>query len=185
MVRQRICNGIFLVAWLAPVSAGPPAVDIRNTEIRDYNTHFEMREYTSASQWEARKANLRGQILSAAGLLPLPAKSPLNPRVVRRIVRRDYSIEVVLIETLPGYFLAGNLYRPIGAKGPAPGILLPHGHWKRGRLEDQPAYSVPALGINLARQGYVTFAYDMVGYNDTKQIPHSFGGWAEQLWSFN
>ena len=187
MSKQRICNRIRLIIsliFLAPVLAAPPA-DVRNTELRDYNTHFEMREYISTSQWEARKAHLRGQILFAAGLLPLPAKSPLNPRVVRRVTRRDYTIEVVLIETLPGYFLAGNLYRPIGNRPPAPGILLPHGHWKRGRLEDQPSYSVPALGINLARQGYVAFAYDMVGYNDTKQIPHSFGGWAEQLWSFN
>jgi hypothetical protein len=187
MSKQRIRKQMLLIVWLAPmvpVFAGT-AADIRNTELRDYNTHFEMRKYTSASQWEARRAYLRGQILFAAGLLPMPAKSPLNPRIVRRIDRRDYSVEVVLIETLPGYFLAGNLYRPMGSKAPAPAVLLPHGHWKRGRLEDQPSYSVPAVGINLARQGYVAFAYDMVGYNDTKQIPHSFGGWAEQLWSFN
>jgi dienelactone hydrolase len=44
---------------------------------------------------------------------------------------------------------------------------------------------VPALGINLARQGYVVFAYDMVGFNDTQQTPHSFGGWTEVLWSFH
>ena len=40
-------------------------------------------------------------------------------------------------------------------------MLIPHGHWERGRLENLPVYSVPALGINLARQGYVAFAYDM------------------------
>src|SRR5437762_8342277 len=44
--------------------------------------------------------------------------------------------------------------------------------------------SGPALGINLARQGYVAFAYDMVGYNDTVQTPHSFGTPVQQLWSF-
>jgi dienelactone hydrolase len=104
---------------------------------------------------------------------------------VRRLDYQDYSIEVVLIETLPGYYLGGNLYRPIGKPAHAPAVLVPHGHWKRGRLEDQPSYSVPALGINLARQGYVVFAYDMVGFNDTQQTPHSFGGWTEVLWSFH
>jgi dienelactone hydrolase len=67
----------------------------------------------------------------------------------------------------------------------APAVLIPHGHWKQGRLEDQPSYSVPALGINLARQGYVAFAYDMTGYNDTRQTPHSFGSPAHALWSFH
>jgi dienelactone hydrolase len=36
----------------------------------------------------------------------------------------------------------------------------------------------------MARQGYVVFAYDMVGYNDTIQTPHDFGNPVEQLWDF-
>src|SRR5262249_33109348 len=66
-----------------------------------------------------------------------------------------------------------------------PAVLNPHGHWKRGRLEDQPSYSPIALGINLARKGYIAITYDMVGYNDTQQTAHNFGGWGEVLWSFN
>src|SRR6185436_4188014 len=103
---------------------------------------------------------------SAAGLTPMPPKPPLHPQVIRTHEYMDYSIQVILIETLPGYFLGGNMYLPANQKGPAPAVLIPHGHWKQGRLEDQPSYSVPALGINLARQGYVAFAYDMTGYND-------------------
>ncbi len=114
----------------------------------------------------------------------MPVKAPLRPKIIRRLEYEDYSIEVFLIETLPGYYLGGNLYRPAGKKLPAPAVLIPHGHWKRGRLEDQRSYSVPALAINLARQGYVAVTYDMVGFNDTQQTPHSFGGWAETLWSF-
>jgi dienelactone hydrolase len=44
---------------------------------------------------------------------------------------------------------------------------------------------VPARAITLARQGYVVFTYDMVGYNDTIQTPHDFGDKpVEQLWAF-
>lgn len=159
--------------------------DIRITQLPDYKTHFRMPEYASRKQWEARRSQLRRQILSAAGLSPMPVKTPLHPRIIRHLEYADYSIDVFLIETLPGYYLGGNLYRPAGRKHPAPAVLLPHGHWKRGRLEDQPSYSVPAMGINLARQGYVAIAYDMVGFNDTQQTPHSFGGWEEKLWSFS
>ena len=166
-------------------AAAVPSFDARDAEPAGYKTHFKMPEYKTRKQWEARRLELQQQILSAAGLLPMPAKTPLRPKVVRRLEYSDYAIEVVLIETLPGYFLGGNLYRPLGKKSPAPAVLIPHGHWKRGRLEDQPSYSVPALGINLARQGYIAFAYDMVGFNDTRQTPHSFGGWSEVLWGFN
>lgn len=186
--RTTLLSHTFLmVAALTPavMPAAVPASDVRDTELADYNTHFKMPEYASRKQWDARRQELRQQILSAAGLLPMPAKASLRPNVIRRLEYKDYAIEVVLLETLPGYFLGGNLYLPVGKKSPAPAVLIPHGHWKRGRLEDQPSYSVPALGINLARQGYVAFAYDMVGFNDTRQTPHSFGGWSETLWTFH
>jgi dienelactone hydrolase len=193
MTRTRSALGLIIPALVSLVIAGVqrlaaatvPESDIRNIEAADFKTHFKMRDYTSRKEWEDRRASLRQQILSAAGLLPMPVKTTLRPKIVRRLEYKDYSIEVVLIETVPGYYLGGNLYRPIGRTGPAPAVLVPHGHWKRGRLEDQPSYSVPALGINLARQGYVVFAYDMVGFNDTQQTPHSFGGWSEDLWSFH
>jgi dienelactone hydrolase len=183
IVQGVVSLAIAMVPRSAP--AAVPKSDVRNTETAGYKTHFKMPDYTSRKQWEDRRSSLRQQILSAAGLLPMPLKAPLRPQIVRRLDYQDYSIEVVLIETLPGYYLGGNLYRPVGKTVPAPAVLVPHGHWKRGRLEDNPSYSVPALGINLARQGYVAFAYDMVGYNDTKQTPHSFGGWPEDLWSFH
>ena len=48
-----------------------------------------------------------------------------------------------------------------------------------GRAMQDLAYAHPQ-----ALQGYVAFSYDMVGYNDTMQTPHDFGGPREQLWSF-
>lgn len=166
------------------VLAQVPAQDSRNTIIPNTDTHFKMPEYRTRADWEARKANLRKQILSAAGLLPMPVKSPLNPQVFGRVERGGYSVEKVLLETMPGFYLGGNLYRPLGPKAKHPAIATPHGHWTYGRLENQPLGSIPARCINLARQGYVVFAYDMLGYNDTVQTPHTFGGQAEQLWSF-
>jgi dienelactone hydrolase len=140
--------------------------------------------FTNLEAWEQRKAFLRNQILVSAGLSPMPQKTPLHAQVFGKIEERDYTIEKVLIETLPGFYLGGNLYRPRDIRTRHPGILNPHGHWPYGRLENQPLYSGPALGISLARQGYVTFAYDMVGYTDTIQLPHRFGSPEQRLWSF-
>ena len=178
-----------LIAALLCLSAlaQVPERDSRLTDLPGTNSHFTMPQYKTLAEWEARRAHLRKQILSAAGLLPLPAKNDLHPQIFGRIENRDYSIEKVLLETMPGYYLGGNLYRPLKAApaGGFPAIASPHGHWNYGRLEHTTLASIPARAINLARQGYVVFAYDMVGYNDTIQTAHAFGDDpVDQLWSF-
>lgn len=161
-----------------------PAQDARNTNLINTDTHLPLPQVADLKAWEQRKAFLRNQVLVAAGLSPMPEKTPLNPQVFGKIQEKGYSIEKVLIETLPGFYLGGNLYRPRNGQAKHPGILNPQGHWPYGRLENEPLYSGPSLGISLARQGYVVFAYDMVGYNDTLQVPHRFGSAEQRLWSF-
>jgi len=180
---------VLLIASVASVAvfAQVPERDARNVDIPNTNTHFVARHYNSLAEWQARREFLRKQILSAAGLLPLFPKNDLHPQIFGKIENRDYSIEKVLIETLPGYYLGGNLYRPLKTPpaGGFPAIISPHGHWPYGRLENTPICSVPARAITLARQGYVVFTYDMVGYDDTIQTPHDFGDKpAQQLWDF-
>lgn len=158
---------------------------------RDLDTPRLFTPPATRKEWEARARLLREQILVSSGLLPMPPKTPLNPRITGKIEGPDYIIENVAIETLPGFYLCGNLYRPRGKRGPFPAIVNPHGHWSHGRLEMQPdvppATPAPAppaegrgnlvaIGVNLARQGFVVFAYDMVGYNDTHQVDHRFAG---------
>jgi len=135
----------------------------------------------SLEAWKPRAAYLREHILASAGLLPMPEKAPLKPVVFGELTRTDYTVSKAYFESLPGFFVTGNLYRPIGA-GPFPAILSPHGHWSYGRFENSDAASVPGRAINLARQGFVVFTYDMIGYNDSRQLPHTFGGDREKLW---
>jgi len=161
-----------------------PTEDSRNTSVQTTNTPMALPKFMSLQAWELRKAILRNQILVSAGLSPMPDKSPLHAQIFGQIGEKDYTIEKVLIETLPGFYLGGNLYRPRNGRAKHPGILNPHGHWPYGRLENEPLYSGPSFGISLARQGYVVFAYDMVGYTDTIQLPHRFGSPEQRLWSF-
>jgi dienelactone hydrolase len=164
--------------------ATEPSEDARNTNIITTNTHLPLPAIGSRHAWEDRKAFLRNQILVATGLSPMPEKTPLHAQVFEKIDGRDYMIEKVLLETLPGFYLGGNLYRPKDGRAKHPAVLNPHGHWQYGRLENESVDSGPAFGISLARQGYVVFAYDMVGYTDTVQVPHRFGSADQRLWSF-
>jgi dienelactone hydrolase len=189
-VPQIWCAWTVISASIAVASFGlsarahVPAEDARNVNLPGTDTHMPLPEFRTLPGWEKRKAFLRQQILTSTGLSPLPEKTPLRAQIFGKLEEKDYTIEKVLIETMPGFYLGGNLYRPRNGEAKHPGILNPHGHWQYGRLENEPIFSGPAVGISLARQGYVVFAYDMVGYNDTIQVPHRFGSPEQQLWSF-
>ena len=178
---MRAFTFLFTATLLA---AQIPTQDSRNTNTPDTDTHAKLPEFHNLQDWEKRKAFLRKQILSATGLYPMPKRGAPHAAVFGRLERDGYTIEKVLLETLPGYYLGGNLYRPSNSSAKHPGIVNPHGHWQYGRLENEDIFSGPSLGISLAKQGYVAFAYDMVGYNDTIQTPHKFGSPTEKLWSF-
>ena len=176
----------FLFGFIATIAlAQVPLEDWRNTYTPDPWTHFDMPRYRTLAAWQAHRDQLRNQILAAAGMLPLRERPPMRALSIRAVESNGVWIETLLLETLPGYFIGANVYRPLTASGRLPAVLSPHGHWRHGRLENQPSYSVPALGINMARQGYVVLTWDMVGYNDARQTPHDFGGWREDLWSFH
>jgi dienelactone hydrolase len=126
----------------------------------------------------------------ALGLWPMPTASPMNPVIHGKIDCGDYSIEKVYFESIPGFYVTGNLYRPKGRQGERPSVLSPHGHFPGGRFidagqeavrrqidqgaeqfEDGGRSFMQSRCVHLARMGCVVFHYDMVGYGDSQQIP--------------
>jgi hypothetical protein len=156
----------------------------RQAPYRTLDDKFAPPAFADVAQWNARAAYLREHVLASAGLLPMPARVPLAAQIFGEVTRNDYTVAKVYFQSLPGFLVTGNLYRPIGA-GPFPAVLAPHGHWAYGRLENTTLNSVPGRAINLARQGFVVFTYDMVGYDDSRQLPHTFGGRREALWGLS
>ncbi len=179
---------LLVLITLTGIATGSES-SMSTTPPRDLDTHHLFTPPASKEAWEARRQEIRRRILVSAGLWPMPPKTPLHPVVTGKFDEPDYTIENVALETRPGFYLCGNLYRPKGKRGPFPAIVNPHGHWEHGRLEMQPDVprtgpppapmgqgrgNLVAIGVNLAKQGYVVFAYDMVGYNDTNQVDHKF-----------
>ena len=170
---------------LVAVLLGGSYAAAQRVPYRTLNDTFPPPKFTSLADWTQRAGQIRELILASAGLLPMPDRTPLNPNIFGDIKHPDYSVSKVYFESLPGFFVTGNLYRPAG-DGPFPAILSPHGHWAYGRLENSATASVPGRAINLARQGFVVFTYDMIGYNDSRQLEHRlFGGPREKLWGLS
>ncbi|HEX9368476.1 MAG TPA: hypothetical protein VF921_17730 [Vicinamibacterales bacterium] len=165
------------LALAAALLAAPP-------QYRTHNDRLEPPRFTTADAWAPRAQYLREHVLASAGLMPMPERTPLRPVIFDEIRHADYTVSKVYFESLPGFFVTGNLYRPVGA-GPFPAILSPHGHWANGRLENTAVVSIPGRAIGLARQGFVVFSHDMVGYVDSRQLTHAFGGPRESLWGLS
>lgn len=166
-----------------------PAADKRMAEVRHLDLPYQLPEYRTQAEWQARAAELRKQILVSAGLSPMPDKTPIRATIFGLVDGGNYTVEKVYFESSPGFYVTGNLYRPKNVTGKVPAVLCPHGHWTYGRLENQPNNSGPARAANFARQGYVAFSYDMVGYNDSAAISHRFADHnvtgREALWGVN
>ena len=166
---------ILMILFLLVLSnlAAQNLADSRKSRMQDPDS-FKLRINVPSSldEWQTRREWLRNKTLVNTGLWPVPAKTPLNARVFDRKKADGFAVSKVYFESFPGFLVTGNLYEPIGKKGPFPAIITPHGHWEYGRLQNQGAGSIPGRCIDLARQGFVVFSPDMIGYNDSIQFPH-------------
>jgi len=165
--------------------------DIRLGPLRVYDGECTFVPPKTKEEWTARAERVRRQVLVSLGLWPMPTKTPLNVVITGKIDRPDYTVEKVYFESVPGFYVAGNLYRPKGKSGRMPAVLCPYGHWPEGRFTDSGVAGVldqiaqgaerfeeggrsflQARCVQLARMGCVVFIYDMIGFGDTTQIPH-------------
>jgi dienelactone hydrolase len=172
------------------LAVGERSDDRRLGQLRTLDSHCPFSPPGTLEAWQARAADLRRQLRVALGLWPWPERSPLNAQVHGIVQRDDYVVEKVAIESVPGHFVTGNVYRPRNTAGRLPAVLTPHGHWPGGRFERRDdedvakalatgaepfeiaaRYPMQARAVHLARLGAVVFLFDMEGYADSVQVP--------------
>ena len=100
----------------------------------------------------------------------MPARTPLNARVTGVLREEGFTIEKVLFESRPGFYVTANVYRPSG-KGPFPAVLHPCGHSANGKAyrEYQKANRL------LAQHGFVVLCYDPIGQGERRQLVNADG----------
>jgi hypothetical protein len=120
--------------------------------------------YNDLNSWEARKKELKECMISALGLSPMPKSPGSKPIVTAKRIMNEYTVENVAIETLPGLYVCGSLYRSINHKGLSPIILNPDGHFTDGRYRADCQYRCAML----ARMGAIAFSYDLFAWGESK-----------------
>jgi len=163
--------------------------------LKDLDGHFPFTVPESAQQWAERADAVRLQTRVALAIHPMPMLAAPVATIYGRREMEGYSIEKVILESVPGHFVTGSLYRPLGDASASagtkkrPAVLYAHGHWDNGRFyEASPAAAkiliatgqerfmnaainhMQAACVQLARMGCVVLQYDMIGYADSLQV---------------
>ena len=125
---------------------------------------------SNLQSWQLRRDSIAKQIRRGMELESLPPKPRTQPVIHSKKVMDGYTVENVYFESIEGYYVAGNLYLPTNPQKSYAGILCPHGH--DGTLEGRFREQTQKRCATLARMGAVVFAWDMVGYGDSKQYAH-------------
>lgn len=176
------------VSSTATTSTSIPS-DIRLQPPKDLNGYFPFKPPKTKAEWEVRSEYVRRQMLVSLGLWPMPTKTPLNPVIHGKIDLPEYSIEKVYFESVPGFYVTGNLYRPKNVTGKVPGVLFAHGHWKDARLSTETEANLlkeiangeerfeqggqsrfQSMCVQLARMGCVVWQWDMLSDSDSVQL---------------
>lgn len=126
-------------------------------------------EWSDSASWEARASRIKQGILEGMQFDKMPKITGNFDAIINNTRTMDgYIVENIAIQSFPGFYVTGNLYRPAGKKEQYAAILSPHGHLKDKRF----THYVQKRGAVLARMGAIVFAYDMVGYGESDQVNH-------------
>jgi cephalosporin-C deacetylase-like acetyl esterase len=111
---------------------------------------------------EQRKKETRGKILQLIGGLP-EHSGAVSVKDFGSIDGDGFRVEKIAYESLPGFWVTADLYRPAAGEGPFPAIVLAPGHGAGGKTENW------SWGGNFARNGIVALAYDPIGQGERLQ----------------
>lgn len=125
--------------------------------------------WNDSVSWKNRAKSIRENILEGIQWNKISSyDNELNTIIHSKKIMNGYTVENIAIESFPGFYITGNLYRPLEEQKKYAAILSPHGHLKDKRFTDY----VQLRSAFLANKGAIVFAYDMVGYGESTQVRH-------------
>ncbi len=124
---------------------------------------------TELKSWEKHSNQIRKGMIRGMQLNEMPKSGNNFKPIIRNTRKMDgYIVENIAIASFQGFYVTGNLYRPIKAEDKCAAILCPHGHWENRRMSEEMQKRCAAF----ARMGAIVFAYDMIGFGESKQVTH-------------
>ncbi|MEM1136027.1 MAG: CocE/NonD family hydrolase [Bacteroidota bacterium] len=143
----------------------------------------------SLVEWKAQRPFYYEKLIKSLGfnLQEWEKRPPIQSRYIgKKIEFLEYTIQKLVYQSQPNFWVPVNLYIPKGVEFPRPAILYLNGHSGEGKSTKNYQRSM----ISLVKKGYIVMSIDEIGAGERKftgqQSPqlfltgHSPGGW--QIW---
>ncbi|MDR0542486.1 MAG: acetylxylan esterase [Dysgonamonadaceae bacterium] len=120
-------------------------------------------QYGNRQEWEKRKAEIKSCLPGALKLSPLPPRPQSAVILTPKRKYDGYTVENFAVETLPGVYVAGSIYKPSKVKGKCPVMLNPNGHFGDGRYRADQQFRCAAQ----ARMGIISASWDLFAWGES------------------
>jgi cephalosporin-C deacetylase-like acetyl esterase/pimeloyl-ACP methyl ester carboxylesterase len=129
-----------------------------------------VKELKTLPEWQDRQQHLQAKLREVVG--PFPARTPLKARKVKTIKKADFTVEHIVFESQPGFYVTSSLFLPASYKSPGklPAILFCSGHSPAGYRALPYQHEI----LNYVKKGFVVFAFDPVGQGERFQYLDEF-----------
>src|SRR5690606_15884875 len=115
---------------------------------------------TTLEDWQRRQQEVKRKFEKVLG--HFPEKTPLRPQVTKKIEKEGFTVEHVVYESQPGFYVTSSLYLPKGKKKNLPVVIYCSGHAEEGYRSDTYQHVI----LNLVSKGFAVFAFDPVGQGE-------------------
>ena len=92
-------------------------------------------------------------------------KTPLNPKITGNIKRDNFTVEKILFESHPNFYVTACLFLPKERQKPAPAVIYCSGHTELGFRSEVYQRVI----LNLVEKGFIVFAFDPIGQGERLQ----------------
>lgn len=99
-------------------------------------------------------------------------KTPLNSKITGKLERETFTVEKVLFESHPKFYVTACMFIPKNRQKPAPAVIYVCGHTDLGFRSD----GYQKVILNLVNKGFIVFAVDPLGQGERVQYPDSETG---------
>ncbi len=119
---------------------------------------------SSKADWTAHKAEVKAVLCES---LDKFTKTPLNARTTGILERDAFTVEKVIFESQPGFYVTAGLFLPKKRQNPAPAVIYCCGHTDLGFRSD----TYQQVILNLVNKGFIVLAFDPLGQGERLQYP--------------
>jgi cephalosporin-C deacetylase-like acetyl esterase len=164
----------------------PASASMDTMQLKDYFQNLADRlgerawqRVDSKAKLDAERETMHKEFMFMIGLDPLPERGDLHATSVRTVELDEYTIEVLHYQSLPGFYVTANLYKPKKGKGPFPAVLWGPGHGNGEFGTKQKRQQHAAMW---ARAGYICIVVDPVQAAEIYGIHHGLAGYDLDEW---